>query len=215
MLRIGLTGGIASGKSEVSRVLARRGIPVIDADLIARELAAPGSDALREIAEAFGEGVLAPGGGLDRTRLGEIVFADETRRRRLEAILHPRIRAEQDRRLHDLEQGGAPIAVVDAALMIEGGGWRRFDLLVVVNSREEDQIARLRRRNGLDEAAALARVRAQMPLAEKVKYAHRVVENRGSLEDLETQAEALADWLFEQARPKSFGKDIDKSGHHA
>ena len=205
MLRVGLTGGIASGKSGVSRVLVRRGIPVIDADQIARELVAPGSDALREIVEAFGREILDPGGALDRSRLGAIVFSDEPKRRRLEAILHPRIRAEQDRRLRKLEGEGAPVAVVDAALMVEGGGWRRFDLLVVVDSREEDQIARLRERNGLGEGAARARVRTQIPLAEKVKFADRVVDNRGSLAELEAQAEALADWLFGQARIKSSG----------
>ena len=205
MLRVGLTGGIASGKSGVSRVLVRRGIPVIDADQVARELVAPGSDALREIVETFGREVLDPGGALDRSRLGAIVFSDEPKRRRLEAILHPRIRAEQDRRLRKLEGEGAPVAVVDAALMVEGGGWRRFDLLVVVDSREEDQIARLRERNGLGEGAARARVRTQIPLAEKVKFADRVVDNRGSLAELEAQAEALADWLFGQARIKSSG----------
>ena len=205
MLRVGLTGGIASGKSAVSRGLVRRGIPVIDADQIARELVAPGSGALREIVEAFGREVLAPEGALDRSRLGAIVFPDEAKRRRLEAILHPRIRAEQDGRLQKLEGEGVPVAVVDAALMIEGGGWRRFDLLVVVDSREEDQIARLRGRNGLDEEAARARVRAQMPLAEKVKFADRVVDNRGSLDELEARAEALADWLQERARTKSSG----------
>ncbi|OGL63225.1 MAG: dephospho-CoA kinase [Candidatus Tectomicrobia bacterium RIFCSPLOWO2_02_FULL_70_19] len=205
MLRVGLTGGIASGKSGVSRVLVRRGIPVIDADQVARELVAPGSDALREIVEAFGREILDPGGALDRSRLGAIVFSDEPKRRRLEAILHPRIRAEQDRRLRKLEGEGAPVAVVDAALMVEGGGWRRFDLLVVVDSREEDQIARLRERNGLGEGAARARVRTQIPLAEKVKFADRVVDNRGSLAELEAQAEALADWLFGQARIKSSG----------
>ncbi|MBI1724736.1 MAG: dephospho-CoA kinase [Candidatus Tectomicrobia bacterium] len=211
MLRVGLTGGIASGKSAVSRALARRGIPVIDADQIARELAAPGSDALREIVEAFGREVLSPDGSLDRSRLGGLVFSDEAKRRRLEAILHPRIRAEQDRRLQELEEEGVPVAVVDAALMVEAGAWRRFDLLVVVDSREADQIARLMERNGLDEAAARARVRAQMPLSEKVKYADRVVDNRGALEELEGRAEALADWLLERAR-KNLLWDIDKSG---
>ena len=205
MLRVGLTGGIASGKSAVSRVLARRGIPVIDADLLARELAGPGSEALREITEAFGREILAPDGTLDRARLGAIVFSDEPKRRRLEGILHPRIRAEQDRRLRILEEQGTPAAVVDAALMVEGGAWKRFDLLVVVDSSEEDQIARLRKRNGLDEASARARVRAQIPLPEKVKLADRVVDNRGSLAELEAQAEALADWLLERARKKSAG----------
>ncbi len=168
------------------------GIPVIDADAIAREVVAPGSRALEAVVEAFGEGVLADGGGLDRARLGRIVFSDPARRKALERILHPEIVAEQDRRLKDIERAGdAPVAVVDAALMIESGGWRRFDLIVVVDCDESQQISRLRLRNGMDADEARRRMNAQMPLSEKVRYADYVIDNRGAVEDTRRQTEEL------------------------
>ena len=200
MLRVGLTGGIASGKSTVGRMFSRRGVPVIDADAIAREMVAPGTGGLAAVAEAFGAGVLAPDGTLDRARLGEVVFADPQKRRRLEEILHPRIIEEQDRRLDALGAGGrTAVAVVEAALLVESGGWRRFDRLVVVDCEEGQQIERLRRRDGLDEAAARARLGAQIPLSEKVKLADRVIDTRGGLEETQAQVEVLVAWLREEA----------------
>ncbi len=199
MRRVGLTGGIASGKSTVSRMLGELGVPVIDADAIARDAVAPGSAALAAIVEAFGAGVLTGENALNRARLGEIVFSDPSRRKILEGILHPVIIAEQDRRLEELEaEGNAPLAVVDAALMIESGGWKRFDLIVVVDCGESQQISRLRRRSGMDEAEARRRVAAQMPLSEKVKYADRVIDNRGSVADARRQVEALVKSLLEK-----------------
>ena len=199
MRRVGLTGGIASGKSTVSRMIGELGVPVIDADAIAREAVAPGSAALAAIVEAFGAGVLTGENALNRVRLGEIVFSDPSRRKILEGILHPVIIAEQDRRLDELEaEGNAPLAVVDAALMIESGGWKRFDLIVVVDCGESQQISRLRRRSGMDEAEARRRVAAQMPLSEKVKYADRVIDNRGSVADARRQVEALVESLLEK-----------------
>ena len=199
MRRVGLTGGIASGKSTVSRMLGELGVPVIDADAIAREAVAPGSAALAAIVEAFGAGVLTGENALNRDGLGEIVFSDPSKRKILEGILHPVIIAEQDRRLNDLEaEGSAPLAVVDAALMIESGGWRRFDLIVVVDCGESQQISRLRRRSGMNEAEARRRVAAQMPLSEKVKYADRVIDNRGSVADARRQVEALVESLLEK-----------------
>ena len=196
MLRVGLTGGIASGKSTVSRMLAEKGIPVIDADAIAREVVEPGSEGLAEVAGAFGPGVLTPKGRLDRARLGERIFSDGAERRKLESILHPRIIGEQDRRLDGLERRGeAPFAVVDAALMIESGGYRRFDVLVVVDCPEAQQIERLRARNGLDAAAAAARIKAQMPLSEKVKLADRVIDNGGSVLETRALVDSLVEWL--------------------
>lgn len=201
LLRVGLTGGIASGKSALAKLLSERGIPVIDSDTIARDLVAPGSEALSEIARALGSEVVAPDGGLDRKRVGQIVFADDAKRKTLENILHPRIMAEQDRWLDRIEEAGeSPVAVVEAALMIESGGSKRFDLVVVVNCGEAQQIERFMERAGMDEAAARARIEAQMPLSEKVKLADRVVENRGSLPDLAAEAESLVRWLKERAK---------------
>ena len=192
MRKVGLTGGIASGKSTVSGMLRDLGVPVIDADLIAREVVAPGSRALEAIVDAFGEEILTEEKSLNRARLGEIVFSDPAKKKVLEGILHPEIIAEQDRRLRDLErEGRTPVAIVDAAVMIESGSWKRFDSLVVVDCDESQQIGRLRHRNAMNEEEAARRVNAQMPLSEKVKYADHVIDNRGSIDDTRKQVEEL------------------------
>ena len=192
MRRVGLTGGIASGKSTVSRILGDLGVPVIDADVIAREVVAPGSAVLGRVVDAFGEEVLSDDKSLNRARLGEIVFSDASKKKILEGILHPEIIAEQDRRLKNMEsEGNTPIAVVDAAVMIESGSWKRFDLIVVVDCDESQQISRLCRRNGMREEEAMRRIEAQMPLSEKVKYADHVIDNRGSMDDTRKQVEEL------------------------
>lgn len=196
MRKVGLTGGIASGKSTVSGMFTELGVPVIDADLIAREVVAPGSRALEAVIDAFGEEVLTEEKSLNRARLGEIVFSDPAKKKVLEGILHPEIIAEQDRRLRDLErEGRTAVAIVDAAVMIESGSWKRFDALVVVDCDESQQISRLRRRNGMNEEEAVKRVHAQMPLAEKVKYADHVIDNRGSIDDTRKQVEELLESL--------------------
>ncbi|MBT3435674.1 MAG: dephospho-CoA kinase [Nitrospinaceae bacterium] len=201
LLRVGLTGGIASGKTTVSKLLIKNGIPVIDSDIIARDLVKPGTEALSEIVVALGADVLALDGSLDRGRVGEVVFGDESSRLALENILHPRIKVEQDRWLDAREsEGESSVAVVDAALMIESGGWRRFDLLVVVACCEEEQLARTLSRGGLSEEAVRARIASQIPLADKVKYADRVVDNSGTLDELTKEVEALVAWLLEKAR---------------
>lgn len=192
MRKVGLTGGIASGKSTVSRMFTELGVPVIDADVIAREVVAPGSRALEAIVDAFGEEVLTDEKSLNRARLGEIVFSDPAKKKVLERILHPEIIAEQDRRLRDLErEGRTPFAIVDAAVMIESGSWKRFDSIVVVDCDESQQISRLRHRNAMSEEEAVRRVNAQMPLSEKVKYANHVIDNRGSIDDTRKQVVEL------------------------
>lgn len=192
MRKVGLTGGIASGKSTVSGMFRDLGVPVIDADVIAREVVAPGSRALGAIVDAFGKEVLTDEKSLNRARLGEIVFSDPAKKKVLERILHPEIIAEQDRRLRDLErEGRTPVAIVDAAVMIESGSWKRFDSIVVVDCDESQQISRLRQRNAMDEEEAVRRVNAQMPLSEKVKYANHVIDNRGSIDDTRKQVEEL------------------------
>ncbi len=171
MLRIGLTGGIACGKSTVAQLLEQRGIPVRDADQVAREVVAPGTDGLAAIVDRFGPGVLAEDGGLDRPALRQRVIASPEARRALEAITHPRIHAALEAWLAAQAQAGAAAAVVDAALMIETGSAARYDALLVVACRPETQLARLMARDGHDEAVARRWLSAQLPIDEKVDRA--------------------------------------------
>lgn len=183
---VGLTGGIACGKSTVAGFFAELGIPVVDADRIAREVVAPGTEGLSEVVGTFGREVLRPDGTLDRKKLGERVFGDPEARRRLEAITHPRIAATSAARMEELAESGAPYLLYEAALLVENGIHRALPALVVVTARPETQLRRLMERDGLDEAAARARVEAQLPLSEKVAAADYVIENDSALED--TQA---------------------------
>lgn len=184
MLRVGLTGSIAVGKSFVSGVLAELGCHVLDADEVARRVVEPGAEGLRAVVAAFGESVLRPDGTLDRARLGRMVFEDGAKRRLLNSVLHPLIIAEQDAWLRRRE-GEDPrgVAVVDAALMIESGGHRRFDRLVVVHCRPELQLERLMRRNGLSREEAISRIAAQMPQEEKLRHADYRIDTSGSFEE--------------------------------
>ena len=177
-LLVGLTGGIATGKSTVSEMFRRLGCVIIDADVLARDVVAPGEPALARIAAEFGADVLHPDGTLDRKKLGAIVFADPERRQRLEEITHPAIRDRFLRRLTDLEgQGFEGIVLWDAPLMIESGGYRVMDKLVVVATDEATQAARLRARDGVDAAEAERKIKSQMPVAEKAKLADYVIDN--------------------------------------
>jgi dephospho-CoA kinase len=184
MTVFGLTGGVASGKSTVAQRFRERGLAVIDADRLARELVVPGSVALGEIVAAFGSDVLRSDGTLDRPRLGRLVFDDEDARLRLNAILHPRIGAETLRRAEELAQAGADLACYEAALLVENGLSDAFRPLVVVALDPVVQVERLRTRDGLDRAAAEARVAAQMPLAQKIAVADHVIDNSGTREEL-------------------------------
>jgi dephospho-CoA kinase len=180
----GLTGGIASGKSTVAARLRARGVPVIDADELAREVVAPGTDGLREVVASFGEGVLRSDGTLDRKELARHVFGDESRRKRLEAITHPRITALTLERAAALAAKGEPLACYEAALIVENGIADTFRPLVVVAAPEETQLERLIARDpSASEADALARIRAQRPLAEKVALADYVIDTTGTLAD--------------------------------
>jgi dephospho-CoA kinase len=202
-LLVGLTGGIASGKSTVSRQLAELGCRVIDADVLAREVVAPGQPALRAIVEAFGPEVLRPDGSLDRPRLGALVFADLEKRRRLEEITHPAIRQRRADALAELAAAGFDgIVVQDAALLIEVGGRADVDRLVVVDAEPGVQRERLMRRDGLDAAEAERRISSQMPLAEKVKLAHYVVDNSDSPEETAAQVRAVYAALLAEHRAR-------------
>jgi dephospho-CoA kinase len=192
MLRVGLTGSIAVGKSYVSGVLAELGCRVVDADALARRVVEPGTEGLRRVVEAFGEGVLRPDGALDRAALGAVVFRDEAKRGLLNSILHPLIIAEQDELLRSWgREDPRGIGVVDAALMIESGGHARFDKLVVVHCRPEVQLERLMRRNDLSREEAAARVAAQMPQEEKLRYADFKVDTSGGYEETRRRAEEV------------------------
>jgi len=189
---IGLTGSIASGKSAVSAILREIGAPVIDADAIVHELQRPGTEVTAAIAREFGPGVLRPDGSLDRAALGRIVFADADRRRTLELIVHPAVRAEIGRRIADLRREGRPAVVLDIPLLYESGWERLVDEVWVVYVDRATQKARLMARNGLTPDEAEARIAAQADLEEKARRADRVIDNRGAL--AETRAQVLAAW---------------------
>lgn len=182
-LLVGLTGGIATGKSTVSTILRALGSEIIDADLLAREVVEPGEPALEQIADEFGRDVLTASGALDRKKLGAIIFANPERRRRLEAITHPAIRERFLARLDTLAaRGFTGIVVFDAAVMIESGNYKNMDRLIVVVTDDATQMARLHGRDGTDEAENRRKISSQMPLAEKAKLADYVIDNSGSRE---------------------------------
>jgi dephospho-CoA kinase len=203
MLRVGLTGGIACGKSHVLRRLAARGLATLDLDRVAHELMAPGGAVHAEVVSAFGPGILAPDGAVDRRALGARVFSDPEARARLDTLVHPRVRAEEAARVRALAAEGRPVLVSDAALLVEAGVHLRFDRLVVVHCAPEEQVRRLVARDGLAAEAARARVLAQMPIDEKRGYGHDVIETSGTVAETEAAADGLAEGLMAlAARPR-------------
>jgi dephospho-CoA kinase len=183
MLRVGLTGSIAVGKSFVSSVFAELGCHVLDADQTAREVVMPGAAGLAAVVRDFGDEILAADGTLDRARMAALVFADEEKRLRLNHILHPFILARQDEILRDWEaEDPNGVAIVDAALMIESGGYKRFDKLIVVHCRPEVQLERLMLRSNLTLAEAQRRIASQMPQAEKQRYADYLIDTSDGFE---------------------------------
>jgi len=186
---VGLTGGIGSGKSEVSRRLAERGAVVIDADVLAREAVAAGTDGLSAVVAAFGTEVLSTDGGLDRAALGRRVFDDAEARRCLEAIIHPRVRA----RAAEIEASAAEDAVVvhDIPLLVESGRTGDFDVVVVVDAPQQVQLSRLVEGRGMTRDEALSRIGAQASRTDRREAADIVIDNSGSLADLDAQVEQL------------------------
>lgn len=187
----GLTGGIASGKSAVAAQLRRRGVPVIDADQLARDAVAKGSSGLAEVVKAFGEQVLAPDGTLDRKKVAAEVFTDDAKRKTLNGIVHPIVTMLTFKRSAELRDQGTPLACYEAALIVENGVADAFRPLVVVSAPEDTQVARACARDAAAEAEVRARIRAQMPLADKVKAADFVIENTGSLADLQARTDEV------------------------
>ena len=202
MLRVGLTGGIGSGKSEVSRRLAALGAVVLDADAAARAVVEPGTPGLKRIAETFGPGVLRPDGALDRAKLAEIVFADDAARGKLNAIVHPLVHehmraAEQAA----VQAGGDDVIVVHAVpLLAEGGRAGEFDLVIVVDLPPETQVERLAGR-GMPEEQARARIAAQATREQRLAVADIVIDNSGTLADLDRQLSEI--WADLRTRPTS------------
>ncbi|HET6976960.1 MAG TPA: dephospho-CoA kinase [Pyrinomonadaceae bacterium] len=183
MLRVGLTGSIGVGKSFVASVFVELGCRVLDADETAREVVMPGTPGLKALTEAFGEAILNPDGTLNRKHLGAVVFADETQRQRLNHLLHPFIIARQDEILNGWEaEDPNSIGIVDAALMIESGGYKRFDKLIVVHCRPEVQLERLMLRDKLSHDEALRRINSQMPQEEKQKFADYLIDTSDGFE---------------------------------
>ncbi len=200
MLAVGLTGGIATGKSTVSRLFVECGVHLIDADVLARDAVAPGTPACREIAAAFGQAMLRPDGSVDRERLGVVVFGDRAQRARLEAIIHPYVFAEEERLFRTITAAD-PRAVVlfDAALLIETGAHTRKDRVIVVTADEPTQLRRLMDRNTLTEEEARARIRSQMPLAEKVAVADYVIDGTLPMEQLRAEVRRIHEALTDRA----------------
>ena len=198
-MRIALTGGIATGKSVVARLLRDHGFPVIDTDQVARDVVAPGTEGLTAVVARFGAGILRDDGALDRAALGRIVFADAAARRDLEGLLHPRIRRDVDAFFAALPPSTA--AVAEIPLAYEAGWGATFEVVVVVACRPELQQARVMARDGLSADEAAHRLAAQWPIAHKVRLADAVVMTDGDMASTVAQTARLAAWLRGRSRP--------------
>jgi len=204
MLIVGLTGGVASGKTAVSEALREEGAYIIDADQIARELVQPHRPAWNEIIRTFGKDILRGDGSIDRKKLADKIFVDPSQRKLLNQILHPLITGEMDRRTIEIGQKNPEaIVVIDAPLLVEVGYHRRTDKLIVVISTQAEQIERLKVRDGIDSEAALRIVFSQMPVEEKVKLADFVIRNEGSLAETRERAKEV----FRELKKIAFDKE--------
>jgi len=201
MLRVGLTGSIGVGKSFVTSIFAELGCHVLDADQTAREVVMPGTPGLKALTQAFGEQILNPDGTLNRKQLGAVVFNDESQRQRLNSILHPFIIVRQDEIMNAWEaEDPDGIGIIDAALMIESGGYKRFDKLIVVHCRPEVQLERLMLRDKLSRDEALRRINSQMPQEEKQKFADYLIDTSDGYEATRAQTEAVNQKLIRVIR---------------
>ncbi len=192
MLTVGLTGGVASGKTAVSQILKEEGAYVIDADQVSRELVQPHTSTWNELIRVFGEDIVQKDGSIDRKKLAARVFSDTQQRKLLNQILHPRIREEMERRTREIGQKDPEaIVVIDAALLVELGDHREMDKVIVVTSTEKQQIERLKDRDGVDQEDARKILSSQMPPEEKLKVADFVIRNEGSLEEMRRRAKEI------------------------
>jgi dephospho-CoA kinase len=194
-LTIGLTGGIASGKSTVTEMIRGLGIPVIDADQVARDVVKVGEEAYEQIIKTFGQDILQENGEIDRAKLGAIVFYNEQERKKLNAIVHPAVRRRMLAEKEAYVQKGAKTIVLDIPLLFESELTHLIDKIIVVYVDDDIQLERLMKRNGFSEEEALARIRSQMPLHEKVKKADAVINNNGTIEETKQQLlQILKEW---------------------
>jgi dephospho-CoA kinase len=202
---LGITGGIASGKTTVSRLFAALGASLVNADQLAREAVRPGSPALQELIDIFGCGILQADGTLNRPALAQMVFADSAARAAVNRITHPAIARLAEQALREKVQKGAWLVVYEAPLLFEVGAEQRVDAVLVVTAEEGVQIRRLMERDGLSEEAARARLAAQMPQAEKVARADFVIDNSGAAEETEQAVKALFALLKQRHAPPDGG----------
>ncbi|CAM5201988.1 Dephospho-CoA kinase OS=Ureibacillus acetophenoni OX=614649 GN=coaE PE=3 SV=1 [Ureibacillus acetophenoni] len=188
---IGLTGSIASGKSTVAKMLKEYGLPIVDADVVARVVVEPGTPTLAKIAEAFGQEVITENGEMDRAKVGSIIFNDESKRKVLNEIIHPAIRAEMLRQRDEHLANGAKTVIMDIPLLFESKLQHFVEKILVVTVSEETQLKRLMERNNLSKEEAIARISSQLPLSEKEKGADAVIDNNGSIEETQKQLETI------------------------
>lgn len=193
---LGVTGGIATGKSSVTALFAEQGVPIVSADELAREVVSPGSAGLREIVARFGDDLTLDDGTLDRDRLAEIVFADAGAREELNRITHPAIARLAESRLAELAGKGAEIIVYEAPLLFEAGAEERVDKVLVVTAQADEQQRRLMERDGVSAAAAKLRIDAQLPISEKVRRADYVIDNSGTPDETARQVFKLFEKLL-------------------
>jgi dephospho-CoA kinase len=191
MITFGLTGGIASGKSTVTKTFRAHGIPMVDADIVARQVVMPGTKGLKIIIDTFGEEYLLEDGTMNRPMMAELVFKDKEKLKIMDKIMLPLIREESAKQINVFHQCGNPIVGYDAALIVEMGNAKVYNPLIVVHCRLDQQLDRLMRRNGLTEAQAMARINAQTSVAQKLEYADYAVDTSGTIEESITQTEKL------------------------
>lgn len=209
MLFVGLTGGIASGKSMVSGILKSLGAYIIDADVIARELVKPGMPAWNDVVERLGRGILLENGSIDRKLLGGIVFRDPSKREILNSILHPRIFEEAMRQREEIEKADPEAVIVfDAALLIEAKAHKLVDVVILVYADEDLQIKRLMERDGLTREEALERIRAQMPAERKKRYARYIIDTAKAPEEVKTQTVDIFKELKALSSKRKRQKDV-------
>jgi dephospho-CoA kinase len=202
ILKIGLTGGIGSGKSMVANLVRQRGVPIISADQVAKDIMQTNPAVKAELIRAFGKDIYRADSTLDRRKVADIIFSDPAARARINAIVHPRVLQFQHDEMARHEADGQSMVGVEAALIFEAGSEHQFDVIVVVTASQHHVIERLKSRDGLTEPDILNRIAAQMPLAEKAARADYVIANDGTLEELEHEVERFMTWLTINDRNK-------------